>query len=293
MSSTTRCQATIGDGVRTDRRAALVLGAAAVLASSSPAKVLATEEMALPTGGEGPYFSDSTNPDEPSRAGGLAVATFAGGCFWCMEGPFDKVEGVVSTTSGYTGGKEARPNYNVVSSGATGHAEAMEVVYDPSKVSYAQLLDIFWHQVNPTTANQQFCDRGRQYRSAIFPANKGQEQLARQSLQAYEDSGKFGRGRKLVTEIMPLGAFWRAEEYHQDYYLKNPELYRYYRSRCGRDDYLRQVWGEEADAEEPASVIPPPALLLKYGAVLGGAWAGGAVLARGIRALRAQIGGDK
>jgi len=256
-------------------------------AATAAAPAWAAAEAVAPTAGEGPYFSDSADPDAPSRPGGLAVATFAGGCFWCMEGPFDKVDGVVSTTSGYTGGKEARPTYNTVSAGATGHAEAMEVVYDPAKVSYEQLLDVFWHQINPTTANQQFCDRGKQYRSAIFPANAGQEALARRSLAAYKESGRFGRGRDLVTEVAPLGPFWPAEEYHQDYYLKNPDLYRYYRSRCGRDDYLRQVWGADADAEEAASIIPPPALLLKYGAVLGGAWVGGAVLARAIRAAQA------
>uniref|UniRef100_A0A061SDJ1 peptide-methionine (S)-S-oxide reductase n=1 Tax=Tetraselmis sp. GSL018 TaxID=582737 RepID=A0A061SDJ1_9CHLO len=230
-------------------------------------------------------FSESADPDEPATPGGLAVATFAGGCFWCMEGPFDKLDGVVSTTSGYTGGEEANPSYQLVSAGVTGHAESIQVLYDPKRVSYATLLDVFWHQIDPTTPGRQFCDRGNQYRSAIFPANRGQERLARESLKAYEASGVFGEGKRIVTEISPLGPFWEAEGYHQDYYLKNPELYRYYRTRCGRDDYLRQIWGDDADVEEPASPIPPPQLLLKYAGVGAGAWLGGALLSRVLRSI--------
>eukprot|EP00192_Tetraselmis_astigmatica_P014224 CAMPEP_0117651514 /NCGR_PEP_ID=MMETSP0804-20121206/2134_1 /TAXON_ID=1074897 /ORGANISM="Tetraselmis astigmatica, Strain CCMP880" /LENGTH=313 /DNA_ID=CAMNT_0005457499 /DNA_START=157 /DNA_END=1098 /DNA_ORIENTATION=- len=277
-------------GLDMSRRASLLsLTGAGLLASgliSAPPAIAA--ETSRPTAGQGPYFSENDDPDVPTRPGDLAVATFAGGCFWCMEGPFDKIEGVVATTSGYTGGKTTNPTYESVSAGFTGHAESMEVLYDPTKVTYSQLLDVFWHQVNPTTPNQQFCDRGSQYRSAIFPASKGQMELAAKSLQAYQESGKFGNGKKLVTEISPLGPFWKAEEYHQDYYLKNPEIYRYYRTRCGRDDYLMQVWGDEAQVEERASVIPPPQLLLKYGAVLGGAWLGGGLLVRAIRASRSR-----
>ena len=175
-------------------------------------------------------------------APGLAHATFAGGCFWCMEGPFDHVTGVVSTTSGYTGGSVKKPSYEQVSSGATGHAEAVDVVYDPAKVTYAQLLDVFWHNVDPTDGGGQFCDRGNQYRTAIFYHDAEQQRLAEQSKQAIEASGKLKR--KIVTQIVPAGEFYPAEDYHQDYYLRNPIRYKYYRFNCGRDDRLKQLWGE-------------------------------------------------
>ena len=175
-------------------------------------------------------------------APGLAHATFAGGCFWCMEGPFDHVTGVVSTTSGYTGGSVKKPSYEQVSSGATGHAEAVDVVYDPAKVTYAQLLDVFWHNVDPTDGGGQFCDRGNQYRTAIFYHDAEQQRLAEQSKQAIEASGKLKR--KIVTQIVPAGEFYAAEDYHQDYYLRNPIRYKYYRFNCGRDDRLKQLWGE-------------------------------------------------
>lgn len=176
-----------------------------------------------------------------SPAPGLAHATFAGGCFWCMEGPFDHVTGVVSTTSGYTGGTVKKPSYEQVSSGATGHAEAVDVVYDPAKVTYAQLLDVFWHNVDPTDGGGQFCDRGNQYRTAIFYHDAEQQRLAEQSKQAIEASGKLKR--KIVTQIVPAGEFYPAEDYHQDYYLRNPIRYKYYRFNCGRDDRLKDLWG--------------------------------------------------
>jgi peptide-methionine (S)-S-oxide reductase len=177
-----------------------------------------------------------------SPAPGLAHATFAGGCFWCMEGPFDHVPGVVSTTSGYTGGNVKKPSYEQVSSGATGHAESVDVVYDPAKVTYGQLLDVFWHNVDPLDGGGQFCDRGNQYRTAIFYHDEEQKRLAEESKQALEASGKLKK--KIVTQIVPAGEFYPAEDYHQDYYLRNPIRYKYYRFNCGRDDRLKQLWGE-------------------------------------------------
>ena len=172
----------------------------------------------------------------------LAVATFAGGCFWCMEPPFDKVDGVISTTSGYTGGKAANPTYEQVSDGGTGHAEAVEVRFDPRKISYDKLLEIFWRNVDPITPNRQFCDGGSQYRSAIFYHDAEQRRLALASRQAIVDSKRFDR--PIVTEIAPAGAFYPAEDYHQDYYVKNPVRYKYYRWNCGRDQRLEQLWGK-------------------------------------------------
>jgi len=172
-----------------------------------------------------------------------AIATFAGGCFWCMEGPFDTLEGVVSTTSGYTGGNTDNPTYPEVSSGATGHAEAVQVVYDPDKISYEQLLTTFWHNIDPTVKNRQFCDVGSQYRSAIFYHDEAQKKLAEESKAALEQA-IFGKA--LATEIVPAGRFYPAEDYHQDYYMKNPLRYKYYRFSCGRDQRLEQIWGEAA-----------------------------------------------
>ena len=176
-----------------------------------------------------------------SPAPGLAHATFAGGCFWCMEGPFDRLPGVVSTTSGYTGGSVKRPSYEQVSSGTTGHAEAVDVVYDPAKVTYAQLLDVFWRNVDPVDGGGQFCDRGNQYRTEIFFHDAEQQRLAEESKQALAASGKLKK--KIVTPIVPAGEFYPAEDYHQDYYVKNPLRYKYYRFNCGRDDRLKELWG--------------------------------------------------
>lgn len=170
------------------------------------------------------------------------TATFAGGCFWCLEPPFDKLEGVVSTTSGYIGGHAENPTYEEVSSGTTGHAEAVEVVYDPAKVTYARLLDVFWRNIDPLTPNRQFCDRGSQYRAAIFYHDADQKLLASGSKTHLEESGVFEA--PIVTEIVPATAFYPAEEYHQDYYQKNPLRYRVYRFGCGRDRRLKEVWGD-------------------------------------------------
>lgn len=168
------------------------------------------------------------------------TAIFAGGCFWCTQSDFDKVPGVIKTTAGYTGGEVANPSYEQVSQGGTGHYESVEVVYDPSKVSYAQLLDHFWRSIDPTDEGGQFCDRGDQYRSVIFYENAAQKKLAEASKQALIQSGKV---KNIVTLILPAKTFYPAEEYHQKYYQKNPLRYRYYRFNCGRDQRLRKVWG--------------------------------------------------
>ena len=174
----------------------------------------------------------------------LKEATFAGGCFWCMEGPFDKLEGVISTTSGYTGGGKKNPTYEEVSAGGTGHAESVRVVYDPAKVSYERLLDVFWHNIDPLARERQFCDAGNQYRSAIFFHDEAQRLAAAASKSTLEASGRL-KG-PIATQIVPAGEFWPAEEYHQDYYKKNPIRYKYYRGGCGRDARLKEIWGADA-----------------------------------------------
>jgi peptide-methionine (S)-S-oxide reductase len=175
---------------------------------------------------------------------GTAKATFAGGCFWCMEPPFDKLDGVISTTSGYTGGQKLNPTYEEVSAGRTGHAEALQVVYDPKKVSYEKLLETFWHNVDPTVKDAQFCDHGNQYRTGIFVHDEEQKRLAEASKAALEKSKPFKAA--LVTEITAATQFYPAEEYHQDYYIKNPIRYKFYRNGCGRDARLKELWGDLA-----------------------------------------------
>ena len=185
------------------------------------------------------------NADEPAPvaplAPGQAVATFAGGCFWCMEPPFEALPGVVSVTSGYTGGHLPNPTYEQVSSGATGHAEAVRVVYLPATVSYEKLLEVFWHNVDPLTPDRQFCDAGSQYRAAIFYHDETQRAAAEASRQALADSGRFKQ--HIVTSIVPASAFYEAEAYHQDYYRHNPLRYKFYRQGCGRDERLQELWG--------------------------------------------------
>ena len=171
-----------------------------------------------------------------------AKATFAGGCFWCVEADFDKVDGVISTTSGYIGGRVANPSYEQVSSKSTGHAEAVEIVFDPAKVSYEQLLGKFWHSIDPTTKDRQFCDAGSPYRTAIFAHDEAQLAAAKVSLAALEKSKPFKE--PIVTTIERAGPFYAAEEYHQDYYKKNPVRYKYYRTSCGRDTRLQELWGK-------------------------------------------------
>jgi len=174
-------------------------------------------------------------------AGGQAVATFAGGCFWCMEPPYDALPGVISTTSGYMGGSKSNPTYEEVSSGRTGHAEVVQVVYDPKKVTYAKLLEVFWENIDPTAVNRQFCDIGSQYRTTIFYRGEEQKRLAEASKQTLTRTKPFKED--IVTPIAPAGAFWPAEEYHQNYYMKNPIRYKFYRTGCGRDARLKQLWG--------------------------------------------------
>lgn len=174
----------------------------------------------------------------------LVTATFAGGCFWCMEAPFDVLPGVVSTTSGYTGGFKKNPSYDEVSAGTTGHAEAVQITYDSTQISYAQLLQVFWRNIDPLASNRQFCDSGSQYRSAIFYHNAEQQRLALASKQQLENSGRFQQ--PIVTEIVAAAEFYPAEEYHQDFYKKNPLRYKAYRAGCGRDRRLQELWGETA-----------------------------------------------
>ncbi|MEP6608114.1 MAG: peptide-methionine (S)-S-oxide reductase MsrA [Burkholderiaceae bacterium] len=183
-------------------------------------------------------------PSAADRPATTAVATFAGGCFWCTESDFDKLNGVISTTSGYTGGKTLNPTYEAVSAGGTGHAEAVQVVFDPSRVSYANLIEYYWRTIDPTTKDRQFCDGGSQYRSAIFVHDEQQRALAEASKKALSASKPFRE--PIVTEIVSAGAFYPAEEYHQNYYTKNPIRYKFYRANCGRDARLKQLWGEQA-----------------------------------------------
>lgn len=176
------------------------------------------------------------------------VATFAGGCFWCMEPPFKMLPGVVSVTSGYTGGSLPNPSYRQVSAGDTGHAESIEVIYDPSQITYEKLLDVFWHNIDPTTSDRQFCDSGNQYRTAIFYHDEKQKKLAEASRDALAKSGVL-RGAKIATEITPASAFYAAEEFHQDYYRKQELRYQIYRHGCGRDQRLHQIYGAKTGGE--------------------------------------------
>jgi peptide-methionine (S)-S-oxide reductase len=203
----------------------LALGA--LLAAGAAALVIAAESPEPPVA--------APAPEE------RAVAIFAGGCFWCMEPPFDALPGVLATISGYTGGSLANPTYEQVSSGTTGHIEAVKVEYDPKQVSYAQLLEVFWRNVDPTDADGQFCDRGPQYATAIFTIGEQQKALAEQARQALEASHRLPR--PVVTPIRAAGPFYAAEDYHQDYYQKNPLRYKFYRGGCGRDAVLEKLWG--------------------------------------------------
>jgi peptide-methionine (S)-S-oxide reductase len=181
----------------------------------------------------------------------VAKATFAGGCFWCMQPPFEKLPGVLSTTVGYTGGHTKNPSYEEVSAGGTGHAESVQIVYDPRKITYEQLLDVFWHNIDPLTRDAQFCDHGHQYRSAIFVHDDAQRRLAEESKRRLEESKRFDR--PIVTEIVAATDFYPAEEYHQRYHEKNPVRYKVYRWNCGRDQRLKAVWGDGAPKSEGES----------------------------------------
>ena len=183
---------------------------------------------------------------QPPPPAGLQTAIFAGGCFWCMVHPFEVIDGVISTISGYTGGSVANPTYEQVSAGGTGHRESVEVLFDPKKVSYETLLDVYWRNIDPFDDKGQFCDKGNQYRSAIFVTGDEQKVLAEDSKRKFEELFD----RPIATDIRYAGTFYRAEEYHQDYYKKNPLRYRFYRFSCGRDARLKQVWGDEAGGGE-------------------------------------------
>lgn len=188
------------------------------------------------------------NADPESTAASAApadetsVAVFAGGCFWCTESDFASVPGVIDAVSGYTGGSVENPSYEQVSAGGTGHAESVKIRFDPGKISYEQLLDRYWHSIDPTVQNRQFCDQGSQYRSAIFYTSEAQKQAAQRSKMAVEKT----LGTTVYTQIVPLKTFYPAEDYHQNYSEKNPIRYRFYRSGCGRDARLEQIWGEQA-----------------------------------------------
>lgn len=184
-------------------------------------------------------------------AEGLATATFAGGCFWCMEKPFDQLDGVHSTVSGYIGGHKKNPSYRQISAGNTGHTEAVQIKYDPSVVSFDQLLSVFWRNVDPFDERGQFCDKGTQYRPGIFYHGLEQLEDAKKSLQAVKEAElkqALADGENIAVEITEASRFYAAEDYHQDYYLKNPVRYHYYRYRCGRDARLEAVWGAKPDA---------------------------------------------
>lgn len=183
---------------------------------------------------------------ESANGATTARAIFAGGCFWCMEAPFDVLPGVISTTSGYLNGQKKDPTYQEVSAGTTGHTEGVEVVYDPKKISYEKLLETFWLNIDPTTANKQFCDSGSQYRSGIYFVDAAQEKAARDSKAVLDKSKPFKEA--IQTEIVAAAKFYPAEDYHQDYYKKNPIRYKYYRNGCGRDARLKQIWGDKAGA---------------------------------------------
>ncbi len=201
---------------------------------------LKTLALGLALGGLPLLAGAPASSAEPAPEG-HARATFAGGCFWCMEQPFDKIDGVVSTTSGYAGGIVENPTYEQVSAGGTGHAEVVQVVFDPGKVSYEQLLEVFWRNIDPLDKGGQFCDRGSQYRSAIFYKDDDQKHAALASREKLENSGRLPG--PVVTGVTPLRAFYPAEEYHQDYYIKNVRQYVTYRTGCRRDQRLKELWG--------------------------------------------------
>ena len=183
------------------------------------------------------------------RSENTRTAVFAGGCFWCTESDFEKVNGVIEVVSGYTGGHDDNPTYKEVSAGGTGHLEAVQVSYDPTRITYEELLDVFWHHVDPTDPGGQFVDRGSQYRSVIFYANEKERQLAEASKKRLANSGPFTK--PIVTDILPLGTFYKAEDYHQDYYKRNPIRYKWYRSGSGRDTFLKKTWaGMKTDMKD-------------------------------------------
>jgi peptide-methionine (S)-S-oxide reductase len=213
----------------------------AVVAPGTPSPV---REVAEAPRAEPVVVREGGSPLEPPPRAGLAVATFAGGCFWCMEAPFERLPGVGEVVSGYTGGPEVGPTYEEVSSGDTGHAEAVRVVYDPSVITYERLLEVFWRNIDPTTVDQSFVDHGHQYRTAIYVHSPEQRAAALASKRALEVANRFGA--PIVTTIEDAGPFYRAEAYHQDFYRTTPVRYRSYRRGSGRDEYIERIWGPGA-----------------------------------------------
>lgn len=215
-------------------------GANASGTGNTPANAAPTAPVTPPT----PTATRQNAGTRPSSgaAGGSAVAIFAGGCFWCMEPPYDALPGVISTESGYIGGHVVRPTYEQVSAGGTGHAEAVRVTYDPRRIGYPKLLEVFWHNIDPVAVDRQFCDGGDQYRSAIFPVDDEQRRQAAASKAALQADPRFRQ--PIATRIEAAATFYPAEGYHQDYYKKNPVRYKYYRYSCGRDRRLQEIWGD-------------------------------------------------
>jgi len=205
----------------------------------SAATAVTTASFLLAVTGLALAPAQAATPSVPAATPGRATAIFAGGCFWCSESDFEKLAGVIEVESGYTAGKTPNPSYQQVSAGITGHAEAVRVIYDPQKVSYPQLVDYFWRHIDPTVKDRQFCDAGTQYRSGIYWQNEAERKVAEASRDALLKSGKF---KTIYTELAPASTFWLAEDYHQDYYKKNPIRYNYYRRACGRDARVEEVW---------------------------------------------------
>jgi peptide methionine sulfoxide reductase msrA/msrB len=204
-------------------------------------------------------MKEKMDTDMDKKYENLSKATFAGGCFWCVESDFEKYDGVVEAISGYAGGQTQNPTYKEVSSGGTGHAEVVQIIYDPQKITYSELLDIFWRHVDPTDPNGQFVDRGSQYRPAIFYHDEEQKRLAEDSKRKLESSGRFDKS--IETEIVPISEFYEAEDYHQDYYKKNPLRYKFYRLNSGRDQFLKKAWAESAQptgSEDTRSAYSKP-----------------------------------
>ena len=215
-----------------------------VLASTLVWALVSCKSTAEGGEGKGGAAAQEGSQEAPPPGEGLAVATFAGGCFWCMEPPFEKLAGVKAVLSGYTGGPERGPTYRQVSHGSTGHTEAVRVVYAPKVVAYDKLLDTFWRSMDPTDAGGQFVDRGSQYRPAIFVHSAEQRAVADESKAALQASGRFSA--PIIVPIQDAGPFWLAEDYHQDFYKKSPDHYKRYRQGSGRDRFIEQVWGAAA-----------------------------------------------
>jgi peptide-methionine (S)-S-oxide reductase len=235
--------------MKIDPRTGILIAALLVAGCSSSAETAAGDRTSPSDGrlqSRPSVSASATATVKTTRSEGAAKAYFAGGCFWCMESSLEEVPGVIEVISGYSGGQKVDPTYHEVGSGRTGHAESVEVLYDPKKIPYAELLRAFWHNVDPFAANRQFCDSGNQYRSAIFYQNEEEHRLALESEKNVVEA-RFP-GKKVVTEIVPASKFYPAEEYHQDYYKKNPDDYLSYRTGCGRDRRLKELWGDQAGA---------------------------------------------